>query len=480
MTSPGVPTAPALVTIPDVELVAVGTWHSITGETTFTYDDLAEAVSALDCPGVRNPVIKLGHDEEDGSGIRWDGEPAVGWIANMQLSGNGAKINGDLTGMPAWLASVLPSAYPDRSIEMYRPFKCQIGHSHPAVITAVALLGVNHPAVGVLRSLQDVAALYEVTTTAPEPAVARATAIRHGDVIWLVSTKDTPPEVALRRLPTPIEAKAKTDFGAIQAAWMSALDKAVEDWSAISDQQRQDLTDQVQRAIDAGEFAALADLTADSADGASLLADAMTAMAESAVADLLGEADAQGVTVPEPMFDAQRLTEVARVTAALLSDSLAGAAGKRAVQVAVPGMSGADVAAKVDEHLAGLSDAFLRDNLGSALSTAQNAGRLAALDAAPTATYYASEVLDQSTCEFCAAIDGHQFESLSDAAAAYTNGGYVDCAGFLRCRGIMVAVWNEPATAASTMDRPQRSNPTIRLHIEGHSNGSQGFRLGVH
>lgn len=156
-----VPQSVVLKNIPGIELAAVGTWRSVTGETTFTRDDLADAVAALDCPGVRNPVLKLGHDEPDSTGgVRWDGEPAVGWIDNMRLSADGAKIVGDYLGVPAWLVDAMPSAYPDRSIEIYRPFRCQIGHFHPSVITAVALLGVMAPGIGVLRSLQDVQALY--------------------------------------------------------------------------------------------------------------------------------------------------------------------------------------------------------------------------------------------------------------------------------------------------------------------------------
>jgi len=166
-----------LRTVPGIELAAIGTWKASTGQTTFTPEDLAGAVAALDCPGVRNPVIKLGHDEEDSTGgVRWDGEPAVGWIGNMRFDADG-KLRGDLTGMPAWLAdaddnglSVLAAAYPDRSIEIWRPFICQVGHTHPSVITAVALLGVAPPGVGVLKSMQDVYAAW--TQQAPERAAA--------------------------------------------------------------------------------------------------------------------------------------------------------------------------------------------------------------------------------------------------------------------------------------------------------------------
>jgi hypothetical protein len=163
-----VPAAPALVSIPGVELVQAGTWRLSTGEAVLTRDDLAEAVSAADCPAIRNPVLKLGHIDS-----RFDGEPAVGWVGNMALADDGNTITGDFRGMPAWLAAkndtgdrVITSAYPDRSVEATRNFVCQIGHTHPLVITAVALLGVTAPGIGTLDSLQDVAALYDVAAAA--------------------------------------------------------------------------------------------------------------------------------------------------------------------------------------------------------------------------------------------------------------------------------------------------------------------------
>jgi hypothetical protein len=214
-----------LRTVPGVELAAVGTWKAKTGTTTFTAEDFAHAVSALDCPGVRNPVIKLGHDEADGTGIRWDGEPAAGWIANMRL-GNDGKLRGDFTGMPAWLAdpqgdgmSVLASAYPDRSIEIHRPFVCQIGHTHPSVITAVALLGVSAPGVGVLRSMQDVYATY----TAPkgtDPVYASAAHPMHTTVRLPIG--DTMP-AAVQASVSVEEISRKYYESAGYSSWITAM-----------------------------------------------------------------------------------------------------------------------------------------------------------------------------------------------------------------------------------------------------------------
>ena len=164
MTDVTVPTAPALASRPDVELMKVGTWALASGVTTFTADDLRSAVAALDCPSVRRPVLKLGHTDP-----RFDGEPAVGWVDNMAVAAGGTTIVGDYVGMPGWLGTVIASAYPDRSVEGVWDFHCQQGHVHPFVITAVALLGVTTPGIGTLASLQDVATMYGVAASANMP-----------------------------------------------------------------------------------------------------------------------------------------------------------------------------------------------------------------------------------------------------------------------------------------------------------------------
>lgn len=155
-----IPRSAALASIPGVELAQAGTWQLSTGETTITRDDLAAAVGAVDCPAVRNPSLKLGHVDP-----RFDGEPAVGWVGSLRLVDDGNTLTGDYRGVPAWLADIMASAYPDRSIEGVRDFRCQIGHTHPLVITAVALLGVAMPGIGTLDSLQDVANLYQVAAS---------------------------------------------------------------------------------------------------------------------------------------------------------------------------------------------------------------------------------------------------------------------------------------------------------------------------
>lgn len=146
---------PELRTIPDVELVKVGAWPASTGDVEITPRDLEAAVKAASSPSVRRPVLKLGHVDP-----RFDGEPAVGYVDNLRLSNDGLTLLGDLRGVPAWLADILPSAYPDRSIEGQFGMKDQTGKFHDFVLTGLALLGVSPPAVGTLKSLADVATLY--------------------------------------------------------------------------------------------------------------------------------------------------------------------------------------------------------------------------------------------------------------------------------------------------------------------------------
>ncbi len=143
---------PELITLRGIELCEVGTWACSTGPASFTPNDLANAVSALDCPAVRAPIIKLGHVDP-----RFDGEPAIGRVTNMAVSANGMTLIGDYEGLPSWLGEVMASAFPGRSIEAYWAYRCAVGHTHPFVITAVALLGVTAPAIA---TLADIEALY--------------------------------------------------------------------------------------------------------------------------------------------------------------------------------------------------------------------------------------------------------------------------------------------------------------------------------
>lgn len=169
-----VPATPALATVAGVELGSVGYWDISTGKDWHpSSEEFAAAIAALDCPAIRRPVLKLGHVEPPG-----EGDPTIGNVDNLRLSDDGQTLIGDFVGVPAWLAeadiqgrSVLSSAYPDRSGEWFRDHICQLGHTHPMVLRAVALLGVWEPGIGTLESLYD---LYTKAPEKEDTAMAKA------------------------------------------------------------------------------------------------------------------------------------------------------------------------------------------------------------------------------------------------------------------------------------------------------------------
>jgi hypothetical protein len=251
----------------------------------------------------------------------------------------------------------------------------------------------------------------------------------------------------LRRELSTVEAAAKTDFAAVQGDWQTALDTLVASWAAITTAQRASLLAQVRAAVAGSDMAALAALSVDTKAAAELLQTHMEDAALVAAEQAAAEADAQGVTVSagDATPDAGRLGGVAAATAAVLASGLASFAAKTAMQHWGPGATADDVAGAVGAGIDGLTDASLRDGLGGALTAAQGAGRVALLDVAPAATYYASEINDTAECDSCAAEDGTEFADLAEAQDAYASGGYSECEGGLRCRGIVIAVWDDAA-----------------------------------
>lgn len=153
-----------LRTVPGVELLKVGTWFPFNsvgeafGEWTITANDLASAVEAHRLGAVRRkPVIKLGHFD-----IRFDGGPALGYVDNLRLADGGSTLLGDFIDVPAPLAKLLRYAYPDRSAEAELNYVDDNGTTWPLIVTAVALLGAEEPAITTLTSLRDIEDLYGV------------------------------------------------------------------------------------------------------------------------------------------------------------------------------------------------------------------------------------------------------------------------------------------------------------------------------
>jgi hypothetical protein len=246
------------------------------------------------------------------------------------------------------------------------------------------------------------------------------------------------------REPSVVELASKTDFEVLQETWQAQTTDTVADWRKdVQKEQIEDILRQVRAAVDAGDLVALSRLEAPVL-GADLLFDRMKELAEDAIVGARAEALAQGVsigtvntaTTVEPL-----LASRAESTANLLSRGIADSASRAAINLGT-GLAADEVVDAVREHLDGLSDAYLNDMLGGSMTQAQNTGRKAVFKEKPS-TIYASELLDQNTCERCSAIDGKKFDDMLGAEQEYPTGGHKDCLGGPRCRGTLVAVYQE-------------------------------------
>lgn len=251
-----------------------------------------------------------------------------------------------------------------------------------------------------------------------------------------------------RRPVTTVEAASGLDVAAMDDAWTAALTRLLTAWQAIRADQVDALAAQVESLATAGDLSGLGALDAGRGAGVDALVSAMTALATTAAAQAAAEVTGQGLDVTA--VDAATLVASVQARAsavdALLASGLANAASRAALVQYAPGMSAAALAAAVRAHLDGLTDTYLHEQLGGALTAAQNSARVATFaQVADEMTYYGSELLDGATCTVCAGMDGHQYASLSEAEAQYPAGGNKDCLGGARCRGTVVAVAGEAA-----------------------------------
>ena len=137
-----------------VPIISTGIEYPLaTGPTTFTEEQIADAVAAFADPAIKPPRIKLGHSSGYNAALVGDAEQAFGRVENLELGNYGQTVYGDYVGVPEWLASVLPIAYPSRSIEGDFDIATNTGRNYKMVISAVSLLGVRWPGCSVLEDL---------------------------------------------------------------------------------------------------------------------------------------------------------------------------------------------------------------------------------------------------------------------------------------------------------------------------------------
>lgn len=154
-------TRPALVTIPAVPVLSVGTWSASTGVFTVGSDDLHAAVAAFDDPAYHRPRLRLGHGDGELAT-----EPAIGRLINPRVTDDGMTLVVDIAGVPAWLADIAATAFPSRSIEGEFRHKTGTGTTHRFALTALSLLGVEAPAVSTLADLATLFGLDPVAVAA--------------------------------------------------------------------------------------------------------------------------------------------------------------------------------------------------------------------------------------------------------------------------------------------------------------------------
>lgn len=130
-----------------VEIFAVGKWNGMT----FDVEDLDSMASSFEAlKDVHQPALKFGHNKEQPF---TDGQPALGWINKVMVEGN--KLFANFTDMPKIVYDAMKAKlYKNVSIELDMEVEHK-GSSYAYVLSGVALLGADLPAVNTLADLTN-------------------------------------------------------------------------------------------------------------------------------------------------------------------------------------------------------------------------------------------------------------------------------------------------------------------------------------
>ncbi len=132
--------------IKGAEIFAEGEWNNIK----FGSDDLDTIVSSFNALGLSGKVpLKLGHEGDDPRGKT--SQLALGWVKKIYREGK--KLLADFDMPDKAYALVGDGFLRFVSVELLRDVKASTRHI-PWVLDAVALLGSDQPAVGILKDLQ--------------------------------------------------------------------------------------------------------------------------------------------------------------------------------------------------------------------------------------------------------------------------------------------------------------------------------------
>jgi len=208
----------------DVEILDVGTWDASTGPVKITEafaDELVENTNELIALGLLAPPAKLGHPKNQKL-LQQEGWPAAGWIRNLRR--DGTKILADVAKVPERLAGLIDAGgYRKISAEFWKTFG-KIGgrgKSYGPVLTAIAFLGEELPAIA---TLDDMLAIF---STGLQPAVVKLSSGREGTTVVELSKSakadDLDGEDLIREAEKFVERAAERTKGKVGAPRLRAF-----------------------------------------------------------------------------------------------------------------------------------------------------------------------------------------------------------------------------------------------------------------
>lgn len=127
------------------EIFAAGEWNGLT----FSEKDLDGIVASFNAMNLTGRVpLKFGHNGADAR----DGAPALGWVNRIYREGS--KLFADMSSLPDVVYEAIKQGmYKFVSVELLKDVPANT-RNIPWVLDAVALLGADQPAVGILKDLQ--------------------------------------------------------------------------------------------------------------------------------------------------------------------------------------------------------------------------------------------------------------------------------------------------------------------------------------
>lgn len=240
--------------IQDVEIFATGK-HRGSEVVDITENDLQEMVKSfneLSGTGGFQPVLKLGHDDVQKFFGARKGAPNLGFVEKLRIEGS--KILADFTNIPDALFDLIKQRrFNSVSIEMFPKTEFN-GKQFKNVLTAVALLGAELPAV---KGLKDLAATL-FTEEAEKDFPGEKIELKEQDMPFSQEQVDTLVDAAVAKATKEAKAEFTVQLDAVTVERDDALkarDTAQESLRTFeADIEKQSATAMVDKAIEEGKL----------------------------------------------------------------------------------------------------------------------------------------------------------------------------------------------------------------------------------